>query len=200
MEEFVEKCEREDLAVLEKNMESLSAEQRDEYLQWHYPTHWQEIFSNRLRASFIMQLCSFVESELSEICRRVEIIARAPLSVSDLRGSTLSKPKKYLQAFARLERPTEELWRTLERIFDVRNVMLHEAGFAGRYRNQKDIADFSAVASGLRLNHDHIEIKREFCLYCLSTVTEFSDDLHDAYESFRVANQALARLEAPEGI
>jgi hypothetical protein len=51
-----------------------------------------------------------------------------------------------LQAFARLEQPSEDLWLALERIFDVRNVTVHEAGFAGAYRNYKKIVEFAAVA------------------------------------------------------
>ena len=200
MEGFVETSEKEEVKTLEKGIATLSPDQRDEYWQWHYPIHWQEIFSNRLRASFIMQLCSFVEGELGEISQRVEVIARAPLKVSDLQGSTLSKPKKFLQAFARLDQPAEDLWQIMERIFDVRNVMVHEAGFAGGYRNFKKIVDFASTVPGLGLSNDHIEVKREFCEYCLSSVSEFCRQLHEAYESFRATNETLERLAVRGGV
>jgi hypothetical protein len=195
VEDFVASSERDEVAELEKSIEGLSPEQRDEYWQWHYPIHWQEIFSNRLRASFIMQLCSFVEGELNEICQRVEVISQAPIEVGDLKGSTLSRPKKYLMAFARLDKPGEESWQLLERIFDVRNVMVHESGFAGAYRNHKKIVELASVAPGLSLRNDHIEVKRTFCEYGLKAVSEFCGQLHEAYEAFRATNQTLARLD-----
>lgn len=196
METFVEASERDEVAALEKGIEALTPEQRQEYWEWHYPLHWQEIFSNRLRASFVMQLCSLVEGELNEICERVSVISQAPLVMGDLRGSTLSRPKKYLQAFARFQNPSQESWFLLERIFDVRNVMVHASGFSGDYRNHKQIAAFTAVAPGISLTHDHIEVKREFCEYCLARVSEFCDQLHGAYESFRATAQTIHRLES----
>lgn len=179
--------ENEEVNALEKCIETLTAEQKDEYWQWHYPIHWQEIFSNRLRASFVMQLCSFVEGELNEISKRVEVISNAPIGVSDLRGSTLSKPKKFLQAFGGFEGPPEEMWTVLERIFDVRNVMVHAAGFSGAYRDHKKIVEFAAKVPGLTLQNEHLQANRFFCEFCLETVTVFCRLLHEQYESFRKA-------------
>jgi hypothetical protein len=196
MEDFVADSEKDEVSALEKGLEALTPEQKDEYWQWHYPIHWQEIFSNRLRASFIMQLCSFIEGELNEISKRVEVISNAPIGVSDLRGSTLSKPKKFLQAFGRFESPSEEIWTVIERIFDVRNVMVHAAGFSGAYRDHKKIVDFATKVPGLTLQNEHIQADRLFCEYCLETVTEFCQLLHKQYESFRKTAETLARLEA----
>ena len=136
-----------------------------------------------------MQLCSFVEGELGEICQRVKVIARVPLNLGDLRGSALSKPKKFLRAFANFDLPSEEVWHLIERIFYVRNVMVHEAGFAWRNRNDNHIVGFAAVAPGLKLDNDHIELNREFCDYCLSTISDFCGQLHEAYECFRTVSQ-----------
>ena len=195
MEDFVADSEKNEVSALGKDIETLTAEQRDEYWQWHYPIHWQEIFSNRLRAAFIMQLCSFVEGELNELSKRVEVIANTPIGVSDLRGSTLSKPKKFLQAFAQFESPPEEIWIVMERIFDVRNVMVHAAGFSGAYKNHKKIVEFSTNARGLTLQNEHLLADRLFCEFCLEKVTEFCRLLHEQYESFRKTAETLYRLE-----
>lgn len=196
MEDFVANSEKEEVSVLKNGTATLTPEQEDEYWQWHYPIHWQEIFSNRLRASFIMQLCSFIEGELNEISKRVEIISNAPIGVSDLRGSTLSKPKKFLQAFGQFENPTEEMWNDIERIFDVRNVMVHAAGFSGTYRDHKKIVEFSSKVPGLTLQNESIQIERLFCEYCLEKVAQFCKSIHEQYDSFRATSKALARLDA----
>lgn len=196
MEDFVANSEKEEVSALEKGIEALTPEQKDEYWQWHYPIHWQEIFSNRLRASFLMQLCSFVEGELNELSKRVEVISNAPIGVGDLRGSTLSKPKKFLQAFGRFESPPEELWNVIERIFDVRNVMVHAAGFSGAYRDHKKIVEFATKVPGLTLENEHIRADRPFCEYCLERVADFCRLLHEQYESYRKATETLARLSS----
>lgn len=195
MEKFVDTSERDEVTALERGIASLTPEQKDEYWQWHYPIHWQEIFSNRLRASFIMQLCSFVEGELGEISGRVKVLTEAPIKLSDLQGSTLSKPKKYLQAFGRFEQPTEASWVVLERIFDARNVMVHEGGFAGMYRNFNKLVEFAATVPGLSFSNSHIQVERAFCEYCLERVSEFCRELHEAYDAFRQTRQAMERLD-----
>lgn len=195
MENFVDSSEQREVTALEKGLERLNSEQKDEFWQWHYPIHWQEIFSNRIRASFIMQMCSFVEGELNEICDRVRVISRVPIKVSDLQGSTLSKAKKFLDAFARLDLPSETSWGEIQRVFEVRNVMVHEGGFAGGFKNRNKLVEFAAIAPGLALSNNHIEVKREFCEYCLASVSRFCDELHDAYHSFRETAFTLHKLE-----
>ena len=84
----------------------------------------------------------------------------------------------------------------MERIFDVRNVMVHAAGFAGAYRDHKRIVEFAAKVPGLTLENEHIQADRLFCEYCLERVTEFCKLLHEQYESFRKSAETLVRLEA----
>lgn len=195
MEDFVDSSEQREVAALEKGLEVLDSEQKHEFWQWHYPTHWQEIFSNRIRASFITQMCSFVEGELNRICDRVRVISRVPIKVSDLQGSTLSKAKKFLAAFAKLDFPSETSWNEIQRVFDVRNLMVHEGGFAGSSKSRNKLMEFAGIAPGLALNHNHLEVKREFCEYCLALISKFCDELHNAYQSFREAAFALNKLE-----
>lgn len=195
MEEFVEASEQREVAEHEQRIQRLTPAQTDEYWQWHYPIHWQEIFSNRIRASFVMQLCSFVEGELKEVADRVGVIAEAPIKLRDLNGTTLSKPKKFLEAFGRFQEPPKESWELVERIFEVRNVMVHEGGFAGGREHRKQLVDFAGQAPGLSLTNSHIEVKRAFCDYCLNVASEFCASLHQAYEAFRVTAQALEQMK-----
>lgn len=195
MKEFVEKSEGAEVSELKQGLSNLSPAARDEFWQVHYPMHWQEIFSNRIRAAFIMQLCSFLEGEMNEVCARVSVIAESPVKVNDLRGSTLSKPRKFLGAFGKFERPSEENWTIQERIFDVRNVMVHEGGFAGAYRNYKKMVDFAETVPGMSFSNGHVEVRREFCEYCLASVTKFCDELHAAYEAYRESAFTMHKLD-----
>lgn len=195
LEELVSSAEQREVSVLEERTQGLTQEQLDEYWQWHYPIHWQEIFSNRIRASFIMQLCSFVEGELNEIASRVGVIANAPLKLRDITGSTLSKPRKFIEAFGKFTQPDEKSWDLMDRIFDVRNVMVHEGGFAGGYRNEKKLLEFSTKVPGLSFNNRHVDVNREFCDYCLTVISDFVESLHKAYETFRATAQVLEKMK-----
>lgn len=195
METLVLSAEQHEVSTLEAKTQGLTPEQLDEYWQWHYPIHWQEIFSNRLRASFIMQLCSFVEGELNDIACRVGVIAEAPLKLRDLNGSTLSKPRKFIEAFGHLTQPDNNSWALMEQVFDVRNVMVHEGGFAGSYRNYKQLVIFATTVPGLSFNNGHIEVNREFCDYCILLVSSFVESLHQSYESFRATAHTLEKMK-----
>lgn len=196
MEEFVISSERREIDAQKERTNDLTPEQLDEYWQWHYPVHWQEIFANRIRTSFIMQICSFVEGELNEIAERVRVISGAPIKLRDLTGSTLSKPKKFIEAFGRFTTPEAGSWEIMERIFDVRNVMVHEAGYSGGYRSHKEIVKFASFVTGLSFSNDHIKVEREFCDYCLNAASDFVTSLHSAYDSFRATASALENMKA----
>lgn len=196
MEEFIISSEQHEIDTHKNRTNDLTPEQLDEYWQWHYPVHWQEIFSNRIRASFIMQICSFVEGELNEIAERVGVISDAPIKLRDLTGSTLSKPKKFIESFGRFTSPGADSWEIMERIFDVRNVMVHEAGYSKGYRNHKRIVEFSKSVPGLSFINDHIQVEREFCDYSLNSASDFITSLHGAYESFRLTASALENMKA----
>lgn len=195
METFIEESEKDEVSELEKGIENLSGAEKDEYWQWHYPIHWQEVFSNRIRSSFILQLCTFVEGELKEICNRVMAIGDVPIKVNELKGSTLTRPKKYFEAFANFEKPSSENWRSMEFVFDIRNVMIHEAGFAGNYRNYNRIQQYAKDLQGISFEYDCIEIEKVFCEYCLKEIEKFCVELHEAYEAFRVTKLTLYNLE-----
>ena len=195
MENFIEESEKNEVSQLEVGIVNLSEAERDEYWQWHYPIHWQEIFSNRIRSSFLLQICTFVEGELKEICNRVASIGDVPIKVSELKGSTLTRPKKYLGAFANFDKPSSSCWKSMEFIFDIRNVMVHEAGFAGYYKNYNSIKNFAKDLQGISFEYDCIEVDKVFCEYSLKEVEMFCKELHEAYEAFRLTKLTLYNLE-----
>ncbi len=197
MEDFIHKSEEGEVASLAEGVDHLTPDQKDEFWQWHYPIHWQEVFATRIRSGFVIQLCSFVEGQLEEICRRIELIARVPLKLRDLHGSTLSNARKYMEAFGKFTIPSEVEWQVIERIFYVRNVFVHQRGYMGQH--EKKIIELAGTVPGLKFEHSSIELDRGFCEHCVTEVTTFHDQLRKAYEVFRIQSQILEKLEAPEG-
>jgi hypothetical protein len=199
MEDFISSSEETEVNSLSKGIEELTESQKDEFWQWNYPVHWQEIFATRIRSSFIVQLCSFVEGELEELCKRIEVIAGIPLKLRDLQGSTLAKGRKYLEAFGNFSAPSGTEWLIIERIFDLRNVCVHERGFVTLYRNEKKLVEFAQTAPGLAFENGFAEMKRDFCEYALSAIIAFHNCLLKEYEAFRLRSQVLEKLQSASG-
>lgn len=199
MEDFIKSSEDEEVASLSRRICHLSAEQRDEYWQDNYPVHWQEIFATRIRSTFVIQLCSSVEGQIDEVCRRIEMIARVPLKLSNLNGSILEKGRRYMEAFGSFTAPSDADWKVIERIFQVRNVFVHERGFIGKYQHENKIIEFAKFVPGLKLQNSFIELELGFCEHCVVATAIFVECLRESYEAFRSQRQLLEKLEAPEG-
>ena len=85
LEKYLDEAERKEVAALETAAKHLSEEEKDEYWQWRYPIHWQDVFGVRIRSAFCAQLCSHLEAVMGDLCRRVQTIGRSVIRVSDLR-------------------------------------------------------------------------------------------------------------------
>ena len=195
MEDFIDKSESEELAKLSSGIESLTPEERDEYWQFNYPIHWQEVFATRVRSGFLIQLCSFLEGELDDICHRIQMIARIQKNVSNMTGSTIEKASKYVAKYGDFSSSLRPHWETIERIYDIRNVFVHYRGFSALYRNHEKIVEFSKSVPGVKCLHSFIELERGFCEYCNEEVAKFQEHLRTAYDTFRKRLLAIEALK-----
>src|SRR6185436_4007495 len=67
LESFIEGEREREISRLSKHVEHLSSDDQGEFWAWHYPVHWDEIFANQLRSSFIVTLMSLAESHLGMV-------------------------------------------------------------------------------------------------------------------------------------
>jgi hypothetical protein len=198
MENFITSSEDGEVASLAERIGHLTPEQQDDFWQDNYPIHWKEIFATRIRTSFVIQLCSLVESQIDEVCKRITLIARVPLKLRDLKGSTLEKGRRYMEAFGGFTTPSVANWSVVGKIFVVRNLFVHERGFMEQLGIENKIVEFARVAPGLKMEHNVIELEPAFCEYCLTSVEIFLGQLRESYETFRIQRQLLEKLDAPK--
>ncbi len=199
MEEFIDSSETAEVKALETNITSLSEEAKDEFWQWNYPIHWQDIFGVRIRSAFVAQLCSHIEATLGDIAHRVQVIERCPIEVSKIKGSTLEQHKLYLHTFAKFEGPPSEVWKKMAHVFRIRNVHIHQQGYGGEIANDKEFSAFLASLPNVSIENNFIELKAGSCQALLEIAEGFHGAIVKEYQAYRLRALALDRLSrAPE--
>lgn len=196
MEEFIDSSETAEVKELEAHAASLSEEAKDEFWQWNYPIHWQDIFGVRIRSAFCAQLCSHVEATLGDIAHRVQVIERCPIKVRDIKGSTLEQHKLYLVTFAKFEGPAPELWKKMGYVFRIRNAHIHQQGYDIDIARHKEFASFLGLLPNVGTDNSFIELKAGSCPALLEIVEEFHGALLKEYEAYRQRALTIERLSS----
>jgi len=176
-EDFISKQEFDEIQALESEAEHLSDEGKGEFWSWYYPVHYDEVFRSNLRSSFLISLMSRTEAFLNEVSRDVAIIARTPLKPRQVNGSFLEKEPLFLEKLAGFSQPKADLWVTLRRIYDVRNVFVHSAGFLKDDKRSERIRQFAAKMGGIVESNNFLALTDSFCPFVLNQVEQLTDHI-----------------------
>jgi hypothetical protein len=185
MEQFVASSENDEVRALESEARGLSAQEKDEFWQWHYPIHWEDIFGVRIRSAFVAQLCSHVEALLGDIAHRVQVIERSSVMLKDLKGTALDQARLYFTAFGRFEGPAEALWGKMRGVFRIRNIHVHEQGYARELPEDKRFLTFLQSLPNVSTDHNFVELRAGSCFALLDIVQEFQTAVLAEYEAYR---------------
>jgi hypothetical protein len=196
MEEFIHSSETAEVKELEARSASLSEKEKDEFWQWNYPIHWQDIFGVRIRSAFCAQLCSHIEAMLGDIAHRVQVIERCPIKVRDIKGSTLEQHKLYLVTFAKFEGLAPGLWKKMSYVFRIRNAHIHQQGYDIDIATNQEFSAFLGSLPNVGTDNSFIELKAGSCPALLEIVEEFHNALLKEYEAYRQSVLAIERLTA----
>ena len=172
-EKFISDQEAAETAVLDAKAKGLPEEARGEFWSNYYPVHWDEIFRETLRSSFLISLISFIEVTLMQLCRDVEAIAKAPLSANNIKGTVLERSQVFLTTFGGFTAPSDDQWTTLYRIYDVRNVLIHNGGALYASRHEARVMQFASSVPGLVEKHGRLEVKPEFASFTFDSIDQF---------------------------
>ena len=110
-------------------------------------------------------------------------MSRIGLNVVGHIGRGIERAKIYLSKIAEIEFPSESAeWERILRFRDLRNVLVHEAGYLDEEKNQhRRVKEFSERRnSGLSIEHyarDRINFAPEFVPGVLSTLRKFYEHL-----------------------
>jgi hypothetical protein len=200
MEQFVSSSEGAEVKALEKSVSGLSAEAKDEFWQWHYPIHWEDIFGVRIRSAFVAQLCSHIEALLADIAHRVQVIERSSMLLKHLKGTALEQARLYYQAFGRFGPPDEELWAKMVHIFRIRNIHVHEQGYARELPDDKRFLAFLQSLPNVGIDHNFVELRAGSCAAILSIAEAFQASLLAEYEAYRQRSLAVEKMSRKDAV
>lgn len=190
LEEFIEAEHSQEVANLKRHADRLPREQQGEFWAWHYPVHWNEIFSSQLRSSFIVTLVSLSESHVGMVAEQACEIAGAPLKAGDLRGGLLERNRKCLNALAGFMHPDDRSWNLIYEIRDMRNCIVHANSRIWEAKNPNRLRSLACSLPGLAAPSDVLELSREFPPYALISVRDFVLALYD--EAERLCRRTMA--------
>lgn len=190
MELYIDSSETAEIKQLEIQAQALSPEAKDEFWQWNYPIHWQDIFGVRIRSSFCIQLCSQVEATLGDIAHRIQVIERIPAIGKTNKkefktGSTIEKHKRYFTKYAKFEGFDEVLWAKMGFVFRIRNAHVHFQGFDSKMDKDIEFRQFLTALPNVGIEHNFIELKTGSCEALMEIVECFHEEIIKKYEFYR---------------
>lgn len=180
--------------------QALSPEAKDEFWQWNFPIHWQDIFGVRIRSAFCIQLCSQVEATLGDIAHRIEVIEGCPaigkINKKEFKmGSTLDKHKRYFTKYAEFKSLDEDLWEKMGFVFRIRNAHIHFQGFDLKVDDDNKFRQFLTILPSVGVEYNFIELKAGACKAFMEIVEFFHEELIKEYEIYRKTR--LASFQRP---
>jgi len=172
-----------------------SSENHDHFLSPLHMTYDQlheleEEFVQRFRQSFIIQLFSYVESDLKSTCTSHSSATESTYSITDLKGNNdLDKIKRYMSKSMNIEIAKFPLWLFINSLRILRNKIVHENAMI--QTQDSDFKNLSAFAKNkFKLqSHSpeptfyHIKLyNRSFLDECIENIEKFMREIMFAYK------------------
>src|ERR1700682_1451423 len=144
--------------------------------------HWADLATvfpqYHRRASFLMLFAMF-EDDLNELCRSVAAERKLTRPLEKTRGRGIERAKAWLAKVAQLDLgPIDKEWKKITQFRDLRNVLIHAAGFLEQGNPQHEsVRTFTHVkSSGLQ--------SRRYARTEVILTSEFLPMVLDTFEAF----------------
>ncbi len=140
------------------------------------------LFPHNFRASFLIQIITFIEHELKLICEHYEFEKQTKYSINDLKGTNdIEKAKQFLEKSCNVNfRNLDKEWQFILKIKRIRNKLVHSQGFVKKtekdwkvfndFNNKLKYFDFSP--KGELVEEPKLIIKNRLLIDDLLKVTE----------------------------
>jgi hypothetical protein len=144
--------------------------------------HWADLANEfpqyHRKASFLM-IFAMLEDDLTEFCKAIAAKQKLTIAVSATPGRGIERAKAYLTKVAGFPFPVNTLeWQRIKVFADVRNVLIHAAGYLepGNAQHERVKKAAEASNSGLRVHHHarlQISLESDFLPTMLATLERF---------------------------
>lgn len=180
-QEFINQAEQSEVESLRQSVQHLPEEAQDDFWQYHYPVHWDEIFRSTFRFSIVASLATFLETFMRRLCYRVALVTKSELSADNLERLSRKKARKFLETKGDFQKPIQPAWDEIDLFYKIRNVIVHNAGFIAKSTYKDDVEKFCQNRSDIRLRYEVIEIDPEFIEFVINQLVELVDQLRKEF-------------------
>ncbi len=166
-------------AAIDRERAGADDERADVVLDRHIDEwyHLAVVFPQRFFNTFVVSLCSWLESELTDLAHAHRRLHPNALNLNEVAGKGLERARLYLKRVVGVDFPdTRGAWTVLQSLYRIRNEIIH-----------KDAASASLGVSELKLLADHncegadkaerIALNLSFCQMALEESRAFFGDL-----------------------
>jgi hypothetical protein len=182
LEDFIQKEKSAELESLSKSAERIPESKRGDFWAWNYPIHWEDIFEEKLRSSFLVSLTSFLEDYLKTICHEIAIIQKINEEPFDWDRDIYKKSRQLLKKSGTCSKPKDQEWNFIYHLYSLRNLFVHNGGHFNRLKNVKKkvkLENFIKSESYLSESHGFIKLNKEFCFRALDIIKNLIFYIHD---------------------
>ncbi|MCV2885578.1 hypothetical protein OE749_12835 [Aestuariibacter sp. AA17] len=145
-------------------------------------THFNEIFPQYQKQSYLLMLVSLFEDYLNQLCNSLHFENEFCCSLKEYSGSGIERAKKYLVKIANITVPTgTKDWSQIIDARDIRNIIAHNAGHLDQESHKKQM---KIVSKSQHLNSEqyariHLNIENEYLLEVIGAMEEVAKVLWD---------------------
>jgi len=168
LEEFIEKGELREVTEIEREHGS-----RVDWAE-HHPYHWQDIIGTQLRQSYIVSLMSATEWHLKSVFQDVGMIL-------GMRLPSFRNMHKFLKDTANFSKPSGDTWDFFDDLRELRNVVVHRAGFVDGDKYKDKVKGFVEATPDLELDSGFVKVTAVFCRSAHDRIERFFEELHEEY-------------------
>ncbi|WP_367769163.1 hypothetical protein AB3G33_10650 [Flavobacterium sp. WC2421] len=152
----------------------------------------EQEFIQRFRKSIVIQIFSYLESELKSICNTHSDSTKSIYTVNDLKGnSDLDKVKKYLTKSMKIEVGKFDLWPFINNLRILRNKIVHENSTIqindGDLKAIKTFSNNKFLLESENPNSEFYNIvfnNQDFLDECLNKIESFIQEIMKDYRPF----------------
>ncbi|MBB1319173.1 hypothetical protein H5123_16185 [Shewanella sp. SR43-4] len=143
-------------------------------------THFQEIFPQYQKQSYLLMLVSLFEDYLNQLCHSLHFESEFCCSLKEYNGSGIERAKKYLVKVARVSVPTgTKSWNQIIDARDIRNIIAHNAGHLDKevHKKQLQIVTRSSNLDSEEYARVNLNIKQVYLLEVIEAMENVANVL-----------------------
>lgn len=143
-------------------------------------THFDSIFPQYQKQSYLVMLVSLFEDYLNQFCHSLYLEKNLSCKLKDCNGTGIERAKIYLAKVALVKVPTgTKFWERIIEARNIRNIVAHNAGYLDEELHKKH---FKIVAKNAYLESEkfariHLNVKQSYLFEVVDAMENFAKEI-----------------------